>query len=184
MIFIIILKADLGSGRNFAGGERAITATTEFMVKLRAKATAWVFIMISPVDRESKSLRGDVISIPHVCFCRPSTFLIKFPREQAKVIIIFIIIIASCLFAHDFIAWSSVWTLLGFFNNTTLGDSLLMAEIDIKLICNQMRLHRPRLLAKSPVFEVIWVQDLCLKLPEFKTERFQTAPLRRLGCTR
>lgn len=41
------------------------------------KATARVFIMISPVDRESKLPRGDVISIPHVCFCRPGTFLIK-----------------------------------------------------------------------------------------------------------
>lgn len=33
--------------------------------------------MISPVDRESKLPRGDVISIPHVCFCRPGTFFNK-----------------------------------------------------------------------------------------------------------
>lgn len=61
IIFIIILKADLGSERRRRAGDYA--RPPNLWSNFCAKATARVFIMIRPVDRESKC-RGEA-SFPY-----------------------------------------------------------------------------------------------------------------------
>ncbi|GBP67369.1 hypothetical protein EVAR_43652_1 [Eumeta japonica] len=85
---LITLRPNAGGGHGkSAGGRlRAGPAAGEFMVKLHAaEAAARVFIMIRAVDRESNLPRGDVISILHVCVCRPGSFLIK-PTPRCSIL--------------------------------------------------------------------------------------------------